>query len=110
MSDEKAQPDNGAEAAEEAAVRRDVRAGLDFVFDVPLELRVEIGHTKLLVRDVLKLAKGSVVELDRLSGEPADVLVNDRLVARGEVTVVEDRLAVRIVEVIATTGLSATSD
>ncbi len=75
-------------------------AGLDFVLDVPLQLRVEIGHAELLVREVLQLAKGSVVELDRMNGEPADVVVNDRMIAKGEVTVVDGRLAVRIVEIL----------
>ncbi len=74
--------------------------GLDFVLDVPLKVTVEIGSVRMLVRDVLQLGKGSIVELDRMTGEPADVLVNDRLVARGEVTVIEDRLAVKVVEVI----------
>ena len=73
---------------------------LDFVLDVPLKVTVEIGGARMLVRDVLQLGKGSVVELDRMTGEPADVLVNDRLVARGEVTVIDDRLAVKVVEVI----------
>lgn len=73
-------------------------SGLDLVLDVPVRLTVEIGGTQLTVREVLALDKGSVVELDRLSGEPADILVNGRLIGRGEVTVVEDRLAVRIVE------------
>ena len=73
---------------------------LDFVLDVPLKVTVEIGSVRMLVRDVLQLGKGSVVELDRMTGEPADILVNDRLVARGEVTVIEDRLAVKVVEVI----------
>lgn len=85
--------------AAEAADAGNVTAGLDLVLDVPLRLTVEIGGTQLLVREVLQLDKGAVVELDRMSGEPADVLVNGRVVARGEVTVVEDRLAVRIVEV-----------
>ncbi len=76
-------------------------AGLDVVMDVPLRLSVEIGSTQLLVREILQLAKGSVVELDRMNGEPADVFVNERLVARGEVTVVDEKLAVKIVEVVA---------
>lgn len=74
---------------------------LDVVSDVPLQLSVEIGSARMLLRDVLQLEAGSVVELDRSSGELADVLVNGRLVARGDVTAVDDRLAVRIVEVIA---------
>ncbi len=79
----------------------DVGSGLDVVMDVPLRLSVEIGSAQLLVREILQLAKGSVVELDRMNGEPADIFVNERLVARGEVTVVEEKLAVKIVEVVA---------
>ncbi len=76
------------------------RAGLDVVMDVPLRLSVEIGSTQLLVREILQLAKGSIVELDRMNGEPADIYVNERLVARGEVTVIDEKLAVKVVEVV----------
>jgi flagellar motor switch protein FliN/FliY len=81
------------------------QSGLDFVLDVPLRVTVEVGGARMLVRDVLQLAKGSVVELDRMSGEPADVLVNGRLVARGEITVEDERLAVRLLEVVGAEGL-----
>jgi flagellar motor switch protein FliN/FliY len=74
--------------------------GLDLVLDVPLRVTVEVGGARMHVREVLQLSKGSVVELDRASGEPADVLVNGRVVARGELTVVDDHMAVRIVEVV----------
>lgn len=73
---------------------------LGFVSDVPVRVTVEIGHARLLVRDVLQLHPGSVIELDRMTGEPADVLVNGRLVARGEITVVDERLALKVVEVV----------
>ncbi len=72
---------------------------LDFVLDVPLRVTVEIGSAEMRVAELLQVDKGSVIELDRLAGEPADVLVNGRFVARGEVTVVDDRLAVRILEI-----------
>ena len=74
---------------------------LGFVMDVPLELSVELGSTRMPVRDVLALTKGAVVELDRMSGEPADVYVNDRLIARGEIVTEDDRVGVRITEIIA---------
>lgn len=74
--------------------------GLQRVIDVPLRLTVQIGATKLLLREVLQLGKGSVVELDRNTGEPADLFLNDRLIGRGEVVTQEDQLAVRIVELI----------
>ena len=71
---------------------------LDLVIDVPLRLTVEVGSSRMLVRDVLQLSKGSVIELDRASGDPADVLINGRLLARGELVTEDDRLTVRIVE------------
>lgn len=92
-------------AAQEAAGQETPSAaGLDLVLDVPLRVTVEVGGARMSVREILQLAKGSVVELDRSSGEPADVLVNGRIVARGELTVVEDHVAVRIVEVVGPAG------
>jgi flagellar motor switch protein FliN/FliY len=73
--------------------------GLDLVLDVPLRLTVEIGAARMLVQEVLQLDVGSVVELDRMAGEPADLLVNGRVVARGEVVVSEDRLSIRLLEI-----------
>ena len=63
-------------------------------------MTVEIGRTKLLMRDVLALGTGSVVELDRGTNDPADLLVNGRLIARGDLTTIDDRLAIRIVELV----------
>ena len=73
---------------------------LGLIMEVPLRLSVEIGSAQLPVRDVLALAKGSVVELDRMNGEPADIYANDRLIARGELTHDDDRVAVRITELV----------
>ncbi|MEB2344451.1 MAG: flagellar motor switch protein FliN [Deltaproteobacteria bacterium] len=87
-------------AGRAAATPTEAPASLDFVADVPLQLTVEVGRARLLVREVLELEKGSIVELDRASGEPADVLVNGRLVARGELSMVDDRLAVTLTEVV----------
>ncbi len=92
------------EAAGDVQAREAAPAGgalMELVSDVPLRVTVEIGAARLLLREVLQLEAGSVVELDRDSGELADILVNGRLVARGDVTAVEDRIAVRIVEVLA---------
>lgn len=100
-NDGAAEPSAPAPPAPQAAPAQpgaSARPGLDFVLDVPLRVTVEIGAARMLVAEVLQLDKGSVVELDRLAGEPADVLVNGRVVARGEVTMVEDRLAVRILD------------
>ena len=84
----------------EAAVAASEPHDLGLIMDVPLRLSVEIGSANLAVREVLALSKGSVVELDRMNGEPADVYANDRLIAHGELTVQEDRVAIRITELI----------
>jgi flagellar motor switch protein FliN/FliY len=73
---------------------------LGLLMEVGLELAVELGRTRMTVREVIELQKGSVVELDRIAGEAVDILVNDHLMARGEVVVVDDRFGVRITEII----------
>jgi flagellar motor switch protein FliN/FliY len=75
-------------------------ASLDIVMDIPVQLSVELGRTRLPIRTLVQLAQGSVVELDRLAGEPLDVLVNGCLIAQGEVVVVNDKLGIRLTEVI----------
>jgi flagellar motor switch protein FliN/FliY len=76
-------------------------ANLDLLMNVSLGVTAELGRCTLRVSDVLKLGRGSIVELDRAAGAPIDVLVNNRLVARGEVIAVDDRFGVRVTEVIA---------
>jgi len=73
---------------------------LEFILDIPLEISVEIGRTKMLIRDLLKLNQGSVIELEKLAGEPVEIYVNGKLMAKGEVVVVNERFGVRIVEII----------
>lgn len=75
-------------------------AGLEMLDDVEVSVRVELGSSRLEVREILKLGPGSVVALDTLTSEPVNVYVNDRLVARGEVLVVDDNFAVKITEVV----------
>jgi flagellar motor switch protein FliN/FliY len=85
----------------EAAGSAGAPAGdLDLLADVNLQVKIELGRTRMLVEDVLRLADGSVVELDKLAGDPVDVYVNERHVARGEVLVVNDNFCVRISEII----------
>lgn len=83
-------PANGEKAPE----------GIDLLGDVNLNVRIELGRTRMLVEDVLRLGEGSVVELDKLAGDPVDVYVNDRPVARGEVLVLNDNFCVRINEIL----------
>jgi flagellar motor switch protein FliN/FliY len=79
------------------------KEGLDLLSDVNLNVRIELGRTKMFVEDVLKLNDGAVVELDKLAGDPVDVYVNDRHVAKGEVLVLNDNFCVRINEIVALT-------
>ncbi len=76
-------------------------SSIDLLRDVELNVKIELGRSRMLVEDVLKLAEGSVVELDKLAGDPVDVFVNDRLVARGEVLVLNDNFCVRVNEIVA---------
>lgn len=73
---------------------------LDLLLDVPLGIKVELGRTQLTVQQVLGLTPGSVLELDKLGGEPMDVFVNDRLIARGEAVVVNDKFGFRIADIV----------
>lgn len=81
--------------------------GLDMLADVQLDVRIELGRTRMLVEDVLRLNSGAVVELDKLAGDPLDVYVNDRLVARGEVLVLNDNFCIRVNEIIDSVGEQA---
>jgi flagellar motor switch protein FliN/FliY len=80
---------------------------LDLLMNVSLAVSAELGRCTMRVSDVLKLGKGSIVELDRLAGGPVDVLVNNRLVARGEVVAVDDRFGIRVTEVVARKSVRA---
>ncbi|MES2831561.1 MAG: flagellar motor switch protein FliN [Pseudomonadota bacterium] len=73
---------------------------LDFILDIPVQLTVELGRTKIAIKNLLQLAQGSVVELDGLAGEPMDVLVNGCLIAQGEVVVVNDKFGIRLTDII----------
>lgn len=73
---------------------------LDLLLDVPLDVSVELGRNRMTIQDLLALGPGSVIELDKVAGEPLDILVNDRLVARGEAVVVNDKFGVRITDIV----------
>ena len=88
------QPDSSAAAASEQ---------LDLVMDIPVTLSVELGRTKIQIRELLQLAQGSVVDLDRLAGEPMDVLVNGFLIARGEVVLVNEKFGIRLTDIVSPT-------
>ena len=76
------------------------RKNLEFILDIPLQVTVELGRTKLLVKDILQLNQGAVVELSKLAGEPLDIFVNSKLIARGEAVVVNEKFGVRLVDIV----------
>ncbi len=73
---------------------------IELILDIPVEVSVELGRTRMLIQDLLKLGQGSIIELGKMAGETLDVLVNDRLIARGEVVVVEEKYGIRLTEII----------
>lgn len=84
----------------DANVTADGEVNLDVILDVPVDISMEIGRTKINIRNLLKLNQGSVIELDRLAGEAMDVLINGTLIAHGEVVVVNDKFGIRLTDVI----------
>jgi flagellar motor switch protein FliN len=75
---------------------------IDFLMDVPLQVSVEVGRTKMLIRDFLKMKEGGVIELDKMADEPLDLYVNSRLIARGEAVVVNEKFGLRLIDVVST--------
>ena len=73
---------------------------IDFILDIPMQVTVQVGSTKMVIRELLQLGEGSVIELEKLAGEPMEVLVNNKLVARGEVVVVNEKFGIRLTAVI----------
>ena len=86
-------------AEETDGVARDI----DFLLDIPLVVTVELGRTKMLINDLLQLGQGSVIELEKLAGEPMEILINGKLVARGEVVVVNEKFGIRLTDIISPT-------
>jgi len=82
------------------SVKDEPPKGIDLLSDVNLNVKIELGRTRMLVEDVLKLSEGAVVELDKLAGDPVDVYVNERHIARGEVLVLNDNFCIRINEIV----------
>ncbi len=74
--------------------------GIDLLLDIPLQVSVEVGRSKILVQDLLQLQEGSLIELDKLAGEPLDLYVNGRLIARGEAVVLNEKFGLRLTEVV----------
>jgi flagellar motor switch protein FliN/FliY len=93
------------EGRDEGRLSRTDFSKLKMILDVPLKVSVELGRTKMLVNDLLQLGQGSVIELDKIAGEPMEILINDKLVAMGEVVVVNEKFGVRLTDVVSQFGL-----
>ena len=78
----------------------DQAGNLNFILDIPLEVSVELGRTRMLVNDLLKLGQGSVIELSKIAGETLEIMANQKLVARGEVVVINEKYGIRVTEII----------
>ncbi len=94
------QQPSGVSMENEKAIDNKEAQNIDIVLDIPVTLSMELGRTRISIRDLLKLKSGSVVELPKMADEPMDVLVNGTLVARGEAVVVEDKFGIRLTDVI----------
>jgi flagellar motor switch protein FliN/FliY len=93
-------PKSGAAAAKTVAAAPREGVDMDFLLDVPLEVTVEVGRTKMLVNDLLQLQQGSVIDLEKMVGEPFEVYVNKKLMAYGEVVVVNEKFGIRLTDII----------
>ena len=78
----------------------EVKRDIDFLLDIPVEVSVQLGTTKMMIKEILQLGQGSVIELEKLAGEPMEILANNRTVARGEVVVVNEKFGVRLTDII----------
>jgi len=90
----------GAQGGGSANTSASQKTNMDFILDIPLEISVELGRTTLMINDLLKLGQGSVVELSKIAGETLEVLANHRLIARGEVVVINEKYGIRLTEII----------
>ena len=99
-TDETDGEDKDVKDVEEAAASTGETKSLDLILDIPLTVTVELGRSKMLINDLLQLGQGSVIELTKLVGEPLEVLVNQKLVARGEVVVVNEKFGVRLTDIV----------
>ena len=92
--------DDSLDNEETTPAPSDKTTSLDLILDIPLTVTVELGRSKMLINDLLQLGQGSVIELTKLAGEPLEVLVNQKLVARGEVVVVNEKFGVRLTDIV----------
>jgi flagellar motor switch protein FliN/FliY len=101
-------PEENVESFENETLKKETKnlkgsqnlQSLDFILDIPLKVTVELGRTKMNIKEILQLSQGSVVELSKFAGEPLEILVNEKLIARGEVVVVNEKFGIRLTDII----------
>lgn len=91
-------PSDSTDAASQEKMEKPVN--MELLLDIPLEITAELGRTRMIINDLLQLGQGSVIELNKLAGEPLEILVNHKLVARGEVVVVNEKFGIRLTDII----------
>jgi flagellar motor switch protein FliN/FliY len=89
----------GPEGGKAGGISKEV-SNLDFILDIPLEISVELGRARMMISELLQLGQGSVIELNKLSGEPLEIFVNQKLIARGEVVVVNEKFGIKMTDII----------
>lgn len=94
-----AKPGSREEQAGAASPQIDNR-NIEFLLDIPLNVSVEVGRSKILIKDLMQMREGNVIELDKLAGEPLDLYINSRLIARGEAVLVNDKFGLRLIDVV----------
>ena len=92
-------PDLGS-GAEAAAAKKIGHKNMDMLLDIPMEITAELGRAKMIINDLLQLGQGSVIELNKLAGEPLEIMINQKLIARGEVVVVNEKFGIRLTDII----------
>ncbi len=96
------QPEKKTDVTNQNAQKESAIKDIDFLLDVPLQVSVEVGRAKMLIKDFLKMKEGGVIELDKMADEPLDLYVNSRLIARGEAVVVNEKFGLRLIDVVST--------
>jgi flagellar motor switch protein FliN/FliY len=104
MSDATTPKENGkAEEVKKEDPRQEEKCDLDLILDIPLDVSAELGRVKMLVNNLLQLGQGSIIELDKPLGEPLEIYINNKLIARGEVVVADEKYGIRVTDIISPT-------
>ncbi len=101
--DQEIQQHEFEDLTEEKKQQQQAKRDIEFLLDIPVDITVQLGRSRMIIKELLQLGQGSVVELEKLAGEPMEILANNRLIARGEVVVVNEKFGVRLTDIISPT-------